>query len=89
MHLRYDYFRANVAGENRHAEIVMCDLGIKYTHATSQSMLESWWFWNCTNIPNVLPNYLSELKTDPYSQIGYGLTKEIADEIEQRRRNHA
>lgn len=81
MHLRYDYYDANMAGEMRHAQKVMRELGITYQHSTPQSLVDSWWFWNCENIPSTLPGYLSELNADPMECIGCGLSKENAELI--------
>ena len=81
MHLHYDYYAANMAGEMRHAQEVMRELGITYQHSTPQSLVDSWWFWNCENIPNKLPKYLSELNADPMECIGRGLSKENAELI--------
>lgn len=81
MHLRYDMYSAYDAGENRHPQAVMRELGVTYQHATPQSIADQWWFWNCTGVPDPLPEYLSELKLDPHKQIGYGLTQEDADRI--------
>jgi len=61
MHLRFDIMWAcyeNVKQE--HPQKVMKDLGIKYQHATPQSISNSWWFWNCENIPDKLPSFLME-----------------------------
>jgi len=68
-------------GENRHAQIVMKELGITYQHATPQSMGDQWWFWNCQGNTDDLPEYLSELELDPMGQIGRGLSKEDAERI--------
>lgn len=64
-----------------HAQKVMAKLGITYQHATPQSIADCWWFWNCENVPGELPPYLSELNMDPREAIGYGLSKDQADEI--------
>lgn len=82
MHLRFSYMEAHmVCGDNRHAQAIMKELGITYQHATPQSMGDQWWFWNCQNIPENLPSYLSELKLDPMEQIGWGLSEENAIKI--------
>ncbi len=82
MHLRYCYQTALFESkENRHAQKVMRELGISYSHSTPQSLGDQWWFWNCKNVPSPLPAYLSELRLDPHESIGYGLSKEDADEI--------
>jgi len=64
-----------------HAQKVMEKIGITYSHSTPQSMYNQWWFWNCKNVPEILPEYLKELKMDPFEAVGYGLNEEIAREI--------
>lgn len=59
----------------------MKHLGITYQHATPQSIADSWWFWNCQNVPQNLPPYLSELKVDPLAVVGRGLSQQEAEEI--------
>lgn len=82
MHLRFDLITAQMdCNEKRHAQEVMGELGITYQHATPQSISDSWWFWNCENVPAVLPPYLTELKAKPHDCIGWGLSKEQADRI--------
>lgn len=78
VHLRYDLIAAS---STEHAQDDMRRLGIDYVHATPQSIADQWWFWGCTNVPSVLPPYLSLLKTDPHKQIGYGLSEVDADRI--------
>ena len=81
-HLRYDYFAAAMGHKiDKHATQVVKDLGITYQHATPQSIAEQWWFWNCENIPDQLPEYITELIADPDDVIGYGLSKEDAEKI--------
>lgn len=63
---------------NCHAQEYMRSLGIDYQHATPQSIMDSWWFWNCTNVPNPLPKGLSILKTTPNEAVGLGLSAEMA-----------
>ena len=67
------------------AQEVMRDLGITYTHCTPKSLCDSWWFWNCENVPETLPAYLTVLNVKPRDAVGYGLSEEEADEIEQRK----
>lgn len=81
MHLHYSDIGAGLSGENRHPQIVMRELGITYTHATPQSIVDSWWFWNCQHLPEHLPKYLRELTVDPMQQIGNGLSPEKAADI--------
>ena len=57
-------------------------LRITYQHATPQSMLDEWWFWNCENLPDQLPKYFSILECkDPLEMVGFGLSKENAEKI--------
>lgn len=71
----------NVNYFSKHAQAVMKDLGITYQLAVPQSMYDSWWFFNCDNIPKELPNGLRELNVNPNDLIGDGLSKEDADNI--------
>ena len=66
-----------------HAEAFMKNLGITYDHATPQSIGDRWWFWNCRHVPSPMPPALSVLKCTPQEAIGYGLSKEDADRIDQ------
>ena len=66
-----------------HAQTYMKRLGITYDHATPQTMGECWWFWNCRNVPDPLPPELSVLKRTPEQAIGYGLSEEDAQRIDQ------
>ena len=88
-HLRFCMMEAGLGcNENRHPLLVMKELGIKYQHATPQSMGDQWWFWNCENLPKKMPSYLTPLNSykdnkplDPMDCIGYGLSKEDAESI--------
>lgn len=64
-----------------HPQEVMEKLGITYQHATPQSLGDCWWFWNCENIPEKLPQFITEREIDPMECIGYGLSREIAEKI--------
>jgi len=86
-HLKFSYLTAQVGcGEKRHAQEVMSDLGITYQHATPQSMVDQFWFWNCENIPEILPKYLTELNANPMECIGFGLSQENAEKIRDYKR---
>lgn len=80
-HLRYDLWSAQEGGVRGHAQHVMRELGITYQYATPQSIADQWWFWNCANIPNPLPPYLTVLNIDPLDAIGNGLSKDLAESI--------
>lgn len=64
-----------------HPTEAMKDLGITYQFGTPQSMMDSWWFWNCENVPDPLPDYLHTLKRTPDQAVGWGLSKEQAEQI--------
>jgi len=71
-----------------HAQKVMQRLGIKYLYAVPQSMGDCWQFYCCENIPDEIPagdkgyfNLVHDYK-DPSIGIGYGLSKDMADEIQ-------
>jgi len=82
MHLRYDYMTATLdCNEGRHAQKVMHDLGITYQHSTPQSIGDQFWFWNCENVPEPLPKYITVLGLDPMECVGWGLSKEDAEKI--------
>ena len=76
MNLRLDIYSATKYATER-----MKELGITYQHATPQSMGDQWWFWNCENVPDTLPEDLEDLNLDPMTCIGYGLSKEDAEKI--------
>lgn len=42
----------------KHAQLIMRDLGITYQLAVPQSMADCWWFFNCENVPESLPEYV-------------------------------
>lgn len=64
MNLNYCLRSAILFGETRHAQLVMQSLGISYDEAFPQSIADAWWFFGCKDIPDPLPEYLSELKAE-------------------------
>jgi hypothetical protein len=80
-HLRFCVYTAYVCGVENHPQKVMKELGIKYQHATPQSISDQWWFWNCENIPKELPKYLEVADWNPMKKIGWGLSKKDAESI--------
>ena len=81
-HLSYDYIEACLnCDEKRHAQEVLKDLGITYQHSTPQSVADQFWFWNCENIPDPLPKFLTVQDWDPMEMVGWGLSKEDAEKI--------
>jgi len=82
INLKYCLITAHIeCNENRHPQEVMRELGIKYQHATPQSVCDQWWFWNCEGVPAQLPEYLSEMSITPHEAIGYGLSRAMAESI--------
>jgi hypothetical protein len=70
------------AKDTRHAQVAMKDLGIKYLYAVPQSVADCWQFFCCENVPEVLPPFITEMNKMPYHErIGWGLSKEMADNI--------
>jgi hypothetical protein len=85
-HLRYCLLTAGFnCKENRHPQKVMRELGIEYQISTPQSLYDCWQFWNCSNIPEELPAYLTAMDIDPQDCVGHGLTEEMADALERKR----
>ena len=67
--------------EKRHAQVLMKELGITYQHCTPQSIGDQFWFWNCENIPENLPKFITIADLNPMEIIGFGLSKEDAQKI--------
>ena len=80
-HLRFCIRTAYESGAKNHPQEAIKELGIMYQHTTPQTMGDQWWFWNCENIPKELPKYLSVADWNPMEMIGWGLSKEKAEEI--------
>ena len=83
IHLRLDYMSLCYTYPNdfRHAQTIMKELGITYQNSTPQTICDQWWFWNCENVPDSLPNYIEPLNLDPMECIGWGLSEEDAVKI--------
>ena len=62
MNLDYDMWGAELSGEKRPPSVVMQELGIRYEDVLMQSLFDAVWYYNCTNIPENLPDYITELK---------------------------
>lgn len=81
-HLRYSYLTAGYDyNEVRHAQTVMKEIGIKYQISVPQIMGDQWWFFNCENIPENLPGYITDLNLSAEQCIGHGLLEEDVKEI--------
>ncbi len=82
MNLRYCLQTAHIdCGITEHPQRQMQKLEITVQHSTPQSIGDQWWFWNCENVPDPLPSYLTLLDVLPHDCIGFGLSKENADKI--------
>lgn len=80
VHLKMDLLEATFYGE-KHPQLIMEELGITYQHVTPQSLFDQIWFWNCENLPEKLPIYLSPLNCNPMDIIGNGLSMNEAMDI--------
>lgn len=65
----------------KHAQLCLKELGITYQTAVPQSLYDSWWFFNCGNIPDELPEWITIFDVNPTDCIGHGLSPEMADAI--------
>lgn len=61
INLKYDMIGAFKKGISIHPQSQMKALGINYSMAIPQSIADQWWFYDCENIPNPLPSFLSIL----------------------------
>jgi len=64
-----------------HPQKVMKGMGISYQYSHCQPVFDQWWFWNCENIPSLLPSFVTELEHNPMTFIGWGLSKDTAENI--------
>ena len=62
MNLKYCYLTAEANKETRNAVVVMGFLGIKYRFSMQRARTHEWVFYNCTNVPDNLPPYLSKME---------------------------
>ena len=81
VHLKFDLRTAYDSGATKHPQHEISALGIIYQRSTPQSMGNCWWFWNCENVPEVLPGYLEVLDINPMDAIGFGLSQKEAEMI--------
>lgn len=80
--LRLDLYGSFDAGDKRHAQEIMIDLGINYVYAIPQSIADCWWFLGCRDVPEDLPSFITDMRDfDPHKAIGWGLSKEMADNL--------
>jgi hypothetical protein len=66
----------------KHAQTCMKELGITYQLAVPQSIGDCWWFFNCENVPDQLPEYLIERDFGDLNRlVGFGLSQSDADAL--------
>lgn len=66
----------------KHAQVCMKELGITYQLAVPQSIGDCWWFFNCENVPDELPEYLRERDFGDLNRlVGFGLSQKDADDL--------
>lgn len=56
------HLRVSIYDQEEHAMVTMIRLGIDFEEAIPQPIGDQWWFLNCTNIPDQLPENITELK---------------------------
>jgi hypothetical protein len=83
IHLRFNLYSYS----GPHPQAKMRELGIRYQHSTPQSMGDQWWFWNCENVPDPLPEFLEPMDNNPMECIGWGLSKAEAERIRDFKAN--
>lgn len=85
--LRFSLYGAYDAGEARHAQAVIKELGISYVFAIPQSIADQWWFLGCNNVPEALPAFITDMEiAEPHELVGYGMSIEMANELMEARR---
>lgn len=65
VHLMFSEHAAEKAGIKGCPRQVLKDLGITFSHSTRQTLYDQYWFWNCRNIPEKLPDYLRRFNPSP------------------------
>ena len=62
--MSYVFYEKNVSDEDKrlgamYPQKAMKELGITYKKAIPQSMGDQWWFYDCENVPEKLPPFLT------------------------------
>lgn len=80
--LIYSMIGASYAGESRHPQIVLKELGINYKFAIPQSLYDSWWLFGCSDVPSELPEFITAKDFGDYHKlVGWGLSAEMAEKL--------
>jgi hypothetical protein len=63
MRIRLNYYGSSLAGDTRHAQKIMSDLGIKYQSAEGHPIGDCWLFdgVDASTVPADLPSYVEVL----------------------------
>jgi hypothetical protein len=69
---------------DEHPEDVVAELGIRWQKAVPQSIADQWWFFNCENVPDQMPPFITELGLKPSECIGLGLSEDDAKSLEEK-----
>lgn len=69
------------AGDGRHPQQVMKDLGINYLYAVPQSIADCWMFFGVHPDAAVDLAYLESREVDPMQFVGWGLSEDMALEL--------
>jgi hypothetical protein len=69
-------------GIKMHPQDWMKSAGISYQRAVPHSIADRWDFWNCEGVHETLPPFLRISDETPASYVGFGLSDEMAQEIE-------
>jgi len=59
------HLKLTIGPQILHPETIMERLGINWEVSMPKYIWDEWWFWNCTNIPDDLPDYITKLNLDP------------------------
>ncbi len=59
INLKLSLIGADNGGDKRHAEEIMKSLGITYERAVPQSIADQWLFFDCKNVPEKLPEFIT------------------------------
>jgi hypothetical protein len=72
------------AGDMRSAGQIVRDLGLTYSLWVPQTLYDQIWLFNCDNLPDPFPPFISEITESPRSLIGYGLSAQDAEDVIRR-----
>ncbi len=61
MDLIYEAYGAGLSNENRHPQIVMKELGITYKKSEGVAIRDAWFFYDCSNVPEKLPEFIEQV----------------------------